>query len=127
MQHLTGDFLDASASLSKALQIFRDLGDQANIAEVLNYMGELALASANVDDARNHFEEALAIAASITTQPEEARALEGIGLCHLQSSHLAQAADFLRRALVIYQRIGSLAAANRVQEILDDRELSGIE
>jgi tetratricopeptide (TPR) repeat protein/DNA-binding XRE family transcriptional regulator len=125
VQYLTRDFRDASVSLARALRIFHDLGDQANIAEVLNYMGELALVSAKADDARDHFEKALTIAATIAIQPEEARALEGIGRCHLQNGHTTQAADFLRSALVIYQRIGSLTAAHRVQEILHDRRFSG--
>jgi Tfp pilus assembly protein PilF len=77
----------------------------------------LSLASAETAAARERFEEALAITASIAAHPEEARALEGIGLCDLRDGQLTQATERLGRALEIYQRIGSPAAA-RVQETL---------
>jgi hypothetical protein len=55
--------------------------------------------------------------------PEEARALEGIGNSHLAEGNAAQAAEHLRQALAIYERIGA-AAAPRVQETLRNASLS---
>jgi hypothetical protein len=53
---------------------------------------------------------------------EEARALEGIGQCHLQNDNLVEGAAQLRQALAIYQRIGN-PAARRIQETLRQHDL----
>lgn len=48
---------------------------------------------------------------------EEARALEGIGHCHLQLGNARQATPFLTQANAIYQRIGA-PAAQRIEGII---------
>jgi hypothetical protein len=41
VQQLTGDFQAATASFTRALALFRDLGNRLGEAKVLNNMGEL--------------------------------------------------------------------------------------
>jgi hypothetical protein len=84
-------------------------------------MGELSLASSTPAEARARHERALAVATAtaIASPLEEARALEGIGRCHLQHG---QDAAPLRRALAIYHRIGS-PGAERVETTLRDHGL----
>ncbi|HTP16739.1 MAG TPA: helix-turn-helix transcriptional regulator [Streptosporangiaceae bacterium] len=106
VQCRTQEFPAAAASLSRALELYRDLGDRSGEAEALNNMGELSLASA-VPGARACYERALTISIGIAAPREEARALEGIGLCHFQDGHSEQGAALLRQARAIYQRIGS--------------------
>jgi hypothetical protein len=48
---------------------------------------------------------------------EEARALEGIGRCHLQDGDTVAGIARLRQALSIYKRIGA-PGAQRIQQIL---------
>ena len=48
---------------------------------------------------------------------EEARALEGIGHCHMQNDDPGNGAAYLRQALAIYQRIAA-PHARRLQKIL---------
>ncbi len=51
--------------------------------------------------------------------PEEALALEGIGKCHLRDGKRAAGVESLRRALAIYEQIGSSRGGD-VQRILDE-------
>ena len=53
----------------------------------------------------------------INTPVEEARALEGIGRCHIQEGNPGQGAADLRQALAIYRRIGA-PEAQRVETTL---------
>jgi len=77
-------------------------------------------------DARARHDQALAIATDIAALPEEARALEGLGRCHLRDGEPSQGAALLGRALVIYQRIGS-PNARRVATTLRDHNLGGFQ
>jgi Tfp pilus assembly protein PilF len=84
---------------------------------VLNSLGELASRTTDGGQARRHHAQALALARDLSTPPEEARALEGIGRSHLRDGHSSEAAAYLEQALAIYQRIAA-PAARRVQETL---------
>ena len=57
--------------------------------------------------ARPYYQQALDIATSIAAQHEQARALEGLGLCHARDGQPGEGRECLRQALAIYQRIGS--------------------
>ena len=61
--------------------------------------------------------QALAIARDLGLVFEEGRALEGLGHSYLQSGNSDRAAEHLRQALAIYQRIG-VPGARRVAEAL---------
>jgi tetratricopeptide (TPR) repeat protein len=119
MQQLTGEYSAANASLTHALDLYRDLGDRLGEASVLNNLGGLSLTSPESVEAQDRYEQALAIARDITSLLEEARALEGIGRCHLGDSWPNKSTALLRRALTIYQRLGS-PDAQRIQAILTD-------
>jgi len=74
--------------------------------------------------ARPYYQKALQIATSITAQLEQARALEGLGLCHTLEGNPREGRTMLLQALAIYQRIGS-PRARELQEELRDTRLSG--
>ena len=62
----------------------------------------------------------IAGARTISVPLEEARALEGIGHCHMQNDDPGNGAAYLRQALAIYQRIAA-PSTRRLQEILAQR------
>jgi hypothetical protein len=64
----------------------------------------------------------LAIARDIGDPLQEARALEGIGQCHLRDGNPGDGTSYLRQALTIYQRIRA-PAAQRVQGTLHDHAI----
>jgi tetratricopeptide (TPR) repeat protein len=123
VQQATGDYRGAAASHQRALDVFRDLGNQLGQAEALNRLGELATRTSATGEARQRHTQALAIARDIGLAPEEARALEGLGQAHLRDASPGQAITHLRQALAIYQRIGA-PAARRVQQTLQSNELT---
>ena len=107
VQQLTGDHPAAAASLTQALQLFGDLGDRHGQAGASINLGELLFLSSAHRQARNYFATALSLARAINTPVEEARALEGIGRCHIGEGNAAQGTADLRQALAIYRRIGA--------------------
>jgi hypothetical protein len=50
--------------------------------------------------------------------------MEGLGHSHLQDGNPGHAAVHLQQALTIYQRIGAAAAARRVQQTLQNHQLT---
>ncbi len=118
MRRLTGDYAAATASVTEAIELFRDLGSRYDLAMALNSLGELSFRTSATQEARSRHGQALAIARELGAPLEEARALEGIGRSLLHQDP-AEATAHLRRALEIYQGIGA-PGARRVQDTLDD-------
>jgi tetratricopeptide (TPR) repeat protein/transcriptional regulator with XRE-family HTH domain len=124
VQQLTGDHPAAATSHQQALQLLGDLGERHGQADVLNSLGELAARTSATHQARKRHSQALAIARDIGVPLEEARAREGLGRAHLQDGDAVEAAVHLGRALSIYRRIGARPAARRVQETLQQHQLT---
>jgi len=126
IRHAVGDDHSAASEYGRALELYRGIGFRIGEAELLNDLGELFLASAPPGDARILHEDALAIAREISSLPEQARAMEGMGRADLsgaQSVQQAKGSDLLRAALLIYERIGSWRA-RKVRELLDGERLA---
>jgi len=90
VQRLTGDYPAATASLTRALELFRDLGDRHSQAGASINLGELLSLSLAYCEARRYFVQALSIARDIDTPAGE-----------------GQGARNLQQALAIYPRIGA--------------------
>jgi hypothetical protein len=88
-----------------------------SLPEALNSLGELASRTGASQQALDHHGQALDVAREMGTPLEEARALEGIGPCHLQDGHTRDGAARLQEALTIYQRTAA-PAARRVHDTL---------
>jgi tetratricopeptide (TPR) repeat protein len=102
------------------VELAHDIGERADEAEALNNLGDLYLDTAALADAQGRYTPALAIAARIDLALEEGRALEGIGRCLLRLGQDADGTAMPRRALALYERIGSVNA-KRVAETLRDK------
>jgi Tfp pilus assembly protein PilF len=97
----------ASAGLTRALEIYRELGDTIRQAETLNAIGGLLLASGQPVQARTCHEQAIALIRDRTAPVEQARALQGIGRCHLAEGRAADADAPLHEALAICRQLGT--------------------
>jgi tetratricopeptide (TPR) repeat protein/transcriptional regulator with XRE-family HTH domain len=117
----TADYPGASVNFTKALQLHRELGSRAGEAALLNALGELSSATSATEEALRRHGQALSIAREIGARGAEARALAGIGWSLLPGSP-AEAAAYLRDALVFYQRTGS-PEARRIQDTLHEHGL----
>ena len=107
-QHqLTGEVAQALATTEQALQVFRELGDPVSQAEARNNIGDFHLASGDPESARNSYREALALIGDASVPLELARALEGIARTYPPATRPPEITRQLRRALSLYQRLGS--------------------
>ncbi len=90
-------------------------------ADVLINLGDLESLTGAATQARDHFDEALAIARRYGAPLDEARALEGLGRSHLRDHNRADGITCLRQALAIYQRIGA-PNAQSIRQALHELE-----
>jgi tetratricopeptide (TPR) repeat protein len=100
----TGDLAAAREHHASALAIYRKLGHQQGQAESLNALGALARPE-EPELAMAHHQEALRMARLTSSQPEEARACEGIGYCLVEAGETTEGMAHLHRALEIYRRM----------------------
>jgi len=122
VQRDSGQYPAAADSFTRALQLYRWLGNRLMEADTLNTIGEMVRLSASPAHARDWHEQAFAIADDLGAPLEQARALEGLGRIHLQDGRHDDAAERMRRALEIYQRIRS-PHARRVEAAIRDHGL----
>jgi DNA-binding SARP family transcriptional activator/tetratricopeptide (TPR) repeat protein len=113
----SGRYAEAAAALADALARFRELGSVPAQVEALNETGSLHLARGDADQARACHQQALDLAREIASPRDEAAALAGLGRCALSAGDTAEAVDGLRRAQVIFERIGAAEAAGIAAEL----------
>ena len=106
MRRLTGDYPAAAQDLEQALGIFRDLGNRGGEAESLNERGTLHRVSGELARAEGCHRQGLDLARAIASSWDEAHALAGLGRCALAAGRVTEAAENLRQAVEIFQRIG---------------------
>ena len=70
---LDGDLSEAEARLNKALSLFEDLGAAWQTGRTRNHLGELSLARADQQAARDHFTRALEAFESMSAKPDIGR------------------------------------------------------
>jgi transposase len=114
----TGRYEAAAAYLEEALELHRDLGLRHGEIVALNDLGELAQRMSVPEKAGELHREALAKAIDLGAPAEQARSLAGLGRSQLGRAP-ADAAQNLREALAIYERIGA-PDAREVRQTLDE-------
>jgi tetratricopeptide (TPR) repeat protein len=80
-------------------------------------LGEIALKT-NPTQAVPHFEKSIAIFQEIKAENELALAYTGYGRLHKQQGEIAQAREYLTKALEIFERLGTLIEPEKVKEVL---------
>jgi tetratricopeptide (TPR) repeat protein len=80
-------------------------------------LGEINLKS-DLVQAAAHFEKSIAVLQEIKAENELALAYVSYGRLHKQQSQIAQAREYLMKALEIFERLGTLLEPNKVREIL---------
>jgi tetratricopeptide (TPR) repeat protein/transcriptional regulator with XRE-family HTH domain len=116
MRRLTADPSGAAEALGEALSIYRDIGDRSGQAEALNEIATLYRRCGELAQATECHHQALALAREIGSPWHEANALAGLGRADLADGRASDAADRLRQAQEIFQRIGAAEAASATAE-----------
>jgi transcriptional regulator with XRE-family HTH domain/tetratricopeptide (TPR) repeat protein len=117
VRRLTGDYLAGAQDLEQALGIYRELGNRGGEAESLNERGTLHRVSGEVARGEGCHRQGLDLARVIASSWDEAHALAGLGRCALAAGRPTEAADNLRQALEIFQRIGAAEVGDVSREL----------
>ena len=112
-----GEYPAAARAYEEALPNFRQIGNRGGEAEALNNKGVLHRVSGDPALGEQCHRQALELARTTNGTWDEAHALAGLGRCALAAGRTAEAADMLRQALAIFQRLGSAEAAGVSAEI----------
>ncbi len=93
-----------------------------HIGSAHRLLGEIALCTnpAQIEGplAAPHFEQSIAILQQIHAENELALAYAGYGRLYQQQGNIAQAREYLTRALGIFERLGTLGEPEKVRQAL---------
>ena len=109
MQYLTGAYLDAAATLSRALRLYRDLAFDTRLEEanVLTSLGEPLHLAGDMPGSVNCQKEALALYRELGNQLGEATALNRLGILQALTGPYQEAVDSQTKALELYRALGN--------------------
>ena len=117
------DELDqARVTLGEVIEVSARCGMQFFLGSAHRLLAEVALRSTRQPraghEAADHLATSVAILASIHADNELALAYAGYGRLHIQHGDIAQARDYLTRALEIFERLGTLGEPDKVRQEL---------
>jgi class 3 adenylate cyclase/tetratricopeptide (TPR) repeat protein len=121
-----GEYDRARHTLEELLEVAGSCGMRFVIASAHRLLGEIALAtnprSVEPPPAALHFETSIAILSNIKAENELALSYAGYGRLHRQQGRIADARDYLTRALEIFERLGTLVEPDKVRAELAELE-----
>jgi tetratricopeptide (TPR) repeat protein len=113
-----GDHQGAIPGLREAVDVFRRIGARGNETWALNHYAAEVAATGDHGRALALYGDALVLARETHQPDEEARALEGLGGCHLNNGDTETGAVHLKQSLDAFQRMALAPDADRVQQRL---------
>ena len=114
---LAGEDDKARQTLKESLGMADHCGARYYVGFAQRLLGEIALKS-NPTQAASHFEESIAVFKEIKAENELAMAYAGYGRYHKKEGRIAQAQDYLTKALEIFERLGTLIEPDKVKDEL---------
>ncbi len=114
---LAGEDDKARQTLEQGLEIADRCGARYFFGFAHRLLGEIALKT-NPTQAVPHFEKSINILKEIKAENELALAYTGFGLLHKKQGQVAQAREYLTKALEIFERLGTLIEPDKVREEL---------
>jgi tetratricopeptide (TPR) repeat protein/transcriptional regulator with XRE-family HTH domain len=107
LHQLTGNYPAATASLARAVALYRDLGDLRGQVYALNHLGLVQTDVADYPAAEASHREALALARSIGDRLAEGVSLTDLGQVQQWTGDYAAAVANRERALAMFRSLGS--------------------
>jgi tetratricopeptide (TPR) repeat protein len=98
---------EAQATATEAVKRCREEPNLDDLPDALRIAGMVAAAAGRVDEARGHFEEALAVTKQMETPYSGARALYEYGRMLAQQGDAGGARERFQAALSIFERLGA--------------------
>ncbi len=120
---LAGEYEKGRAVLEELLPIIEPCGMRFPVGVSHRVLGEIA---AKTDPARAafHFKRSIAVLSQIKAEPELALAYVGYGRLRKELGRIAEARDYLNRALEIFERLGTLHEPDKVRAELAELSTS---
>jgi tetratricopeptide (TPR) repeat protein len=116
---LCGEYDKARRTLDELLEIAERYGARFHLGWGYRLLGVLALKT-NPKKAAHHFEECIAITQEIKAENELAHAYAGYGRYFRLQGNLAQAHEYLTKALEIFERLGNMIEPDKVRKELTE-------
>jgi class 3 adenylate cyclase/tetratricopeptide (TPR) repeat protein len=116
---LAGERDKARQTLEKGLEMAKQYGARYELGFAYRLLGEISFKT-NPAHATSHLEKSIAIFQEIKAENELAMAYAGYGRLHKQQGQIAQAREYLLKALEIFERLGTLIEPDKVSEELDE-------
>jgi class 3 adenylate cyclase/tetratricopeptide (TPR) repeat protein len=116
---LAGEQDKAKEMLEKALKMAERYGVRFELGFAHRLLGEICMKN-NPAQAASHFEESIAIFQEIKAENELAMAYAGYGRLHKQQGEIAQAREYLTKALEIFERLKTPIEPDKISEELAD-------
>ncbi|NIS71860.1 MAG: tetratricopeptide repeat protein [Proteobacteria bacterium] len=114
---LAGEGEKARQTLEEGLEMAERYGVRYNAGFAHRLLGESVLKT-NPTQAAFHFDKSIAIFREIKAENELAMAYAGYGRLQKQQGEIAQAREYLTKALEIFERLGTLIQPDKVKEEL---------
>jgi len=114
---LAGEDDKARQKLEEGLEMAERCGARYYVGFAHRLLGEIVLKT-NPGQAAAYFEKSIAIFREIKAENELALAYAGYGRLHKQQGNIAQAREYLTKALDIFERLGTLIEPGKVRQEL---------
>jgi class 3 adenylate cyclase/tetratricopeptide (TPR) repeat protein len=116
---LAGDYDKAKQTLEEGLEIADRCGARYYAGFAQRLLGEMALKT-NQGQVTSHLDKSIAIFREIKAENELALAYASYGRFYKQQGDMAQAREYLTRAMEVFERLGTLIEPDKVREELDE-------
>jgi len=116
---LAGEDDKARQTLEEGLEMADHCGARYYLGWAQRLLGEIAL-KANPTQVASHFEKSIAVFQEIKAENELAMAYAGYGRYHKEQGGIAQAQEYLTKALEIFERLGTLIEPDKVRKELTE-------
>ena len=114
---LAGEYEKARQYLQEGLKVSEHCGVKIFIARDHRLLGEVALKT-GVIEAEGHFKKSIDVCREIKAENELALAYAGYGRLLQQQGRIVEAREYLRLALQIFERLGTLIEPDKVRQEL---------
>ncbi|MEO8588412.1 MAG: adenylate/guanylate cyclase domain-containing protein [Flavobacteriales bacterium] len=115
-----GEKTKADSCYILAERLFEQLGDQRNLARVLNNRGNVAVSRGDLAHGVEYLTSGLRIAEALKDSSTVARTLGNIGIIYAEQGEYAQAMDFYHKRLVVAEAIGDKQCAGEAYTCMAD-------
>jgi class 3 adenylate cyclase/tetratricopeptide (TPR) repeat protein len=114
---LAGELDKARETAHHLLELAERCGARGYLGKAHRLLGETSLKT-NPNEAEAHFEKSINLLRKVKSENELAHAYTGVGRLHKQEGKTAEARECLRKALEIFERLGTLIEPDKVRQEL---------